>query len=110
MGGWEGGSVGRTQHVCTSTRKRTYISMCCFLAVLEPHTLSLIVKLTSQTLFCAYCFPCALLSHAQYQTIAGVLRFDTAEAVFTFVEVPSEPVPSLLRGFSAPVKVGGWKH
>ncbi|PNW83978.1 hypothetical protein CHLRE_04g213250v5 [Chlamydomonas reinhardtii] len=35
----------------------------------------------------------------------GVLRFDTAEAVFTFVEVPSEPVPSLLRGFSAPVKM-----
>ncbi|KAG2426656.1 hypothetical protein HXX76_012967 [Chlamydomonas incerta] len=36
----------------------------------------------------------------------GVLRFDTAEAVFTFVEVgPAEPVPSLLRGFSAPVKM-----
>ncbi|KAG2426781.1 hypothetical protein HXX76_012837 [Chlamydomonas incerta] len=36
----------------------------------------------------------------------GVLRFETAEAVFTFVEVgPAEPVPSLLRGFSAPVKL-----
>ncbi|KXZ50521.1 hypothetical protein GPECTOR_16g696 [Gonium pectorale] len=35
----------------------------------------------------------------------GVLRFETAEASFTFVDVPSEPVPSLLRDFSAPVKM-----
>ncbi|KAG2500410.1 hypothetical protein HYH03_001981 [Edaphochlamys debaryana] len=35
----------------------------------------------------------------------GVLRFDTPEATFTFLEVPAEPVPSLLRGFSAPVKM-----
>ncbi|GFR41652.1 hypothetical protein Agub_g2389 [Astrephomene gubernaculifera] len=35
----------------------------------------------------------------------GVLRFETTEATFTFLDVPSEPVPSLLRGFSAPVKM-----
>ncbi|CAN5134254.1 aminopeptidase N [soil metagenome] len=32
-----------------------------------------------------------------------VLVLDQAEQVFTFVNVASEPVPSLLRGFSAPV-------
>ena len=34
-----------------------------------------------------------------------VLSLTRAEQSFTFVEVPSEPVPSLLRGFSAPVIV-----
>ena len=32
-----------------------------------------------------------------------VLVVDDAKSFFTFVDVPSEPVPSLLRGFSAPV-------
>jgi aminopeptidase N len=34
-----------------------------------------------------------------------VLRVDAAEQSFTFVNVPAEPVPSLLRDFSAPVRV-----
>ena len=34
-----------------------------------------------------------------------VLEFDSAEATFTFEGVDAEPVPSLLRDFSAPVKL-----
>jgi len=34
-----------------------------------------------------------------------VLRIDRAEQSFTFVDVPEPPVPSLLRGFSAPVRL-----
>jgi len=34
-----------------------------------------------------------------------VLRCDAATNSFTFTDVPVEPVPSLLRGFSAPVKL-----
>lgn len=34
-----------------------------------------------------------------------VLLLDGAEKTFTFVNVPERPVPSLLRGFSAPVKL-----
>ncbi|MGE0418957.1 MAG: aminopeptidase N [Acetobacteraceae bacterium] len=36
-----------------------------------------------------------------------VLLADRAETRFTFVDVASPPVPSLLRGFSAPVKLSG---
>jgi aminopeptidase N len=36
-----------------------------------------------------------------------VLLSTEAEQSFTFVDVPSAPVPSLLRGFSAPVKLSG---
>ncbi|GLI71085.1 hypothetical protein VaNZ11_016002 [Volvox africanus] len=35
----------------------------------------------------------------------GVLRFEEAESSFQFEGVEVEPVPSLLRGFSAPVKM-----
>ncbi|PNH07130.1 M1 family aminopeptidase [Tetrabaena socialis] len=35
----------------------------------------------------------------------AVLRFESSEASFTFLEVAAEPVPSLLRGFSAPVRL-----
>jgi aminopeptidase N len=38
---------------------------------------------------------------------ARVLLFDKAEQSFTFDDVPAPPVPSLLRGFSAPVKLVG---
>jgi len=41
-------------------------------------------------------------------TAAGgtrVLRVDAAEQEFRFVNVPAKPLPSLLRGFSAPVRV-----
>ncbi|CAI7848912.1 unnamed protein product, partial [Closterium sp. NIES-53] len=34
-----------------------------------------------------------------------VLRFNKAEQDFTFTDVPQRPVPSLLRGFSAPVRL-----
>jgi aminopeptidase N len=34
-----------------------------------------------------------------------VLRVTQAEQDFTFVNIPEEPVPALLRGFSAPVKL-----
>ena len=34
-----------------------------------------------------------------------VLAVDQPEETFTFVEVPEQPLPSLLRGFSAPVKL-----
>lgn len=34
-----------------------------------------------------------------------VLAVDQAEQTFTFVDVPEQPLPSLLRGFSAPVKL-----
>ncbi len=36
-----------------------------------------------------------------------VLALKEAEQSFTFVDVPARPVPSLLRGFSAPVKLSG---
>jgi aminopeptidase N len=36
-----------------------------------------------------------------------VLLADQAETSFTFLDVPARPVPSLLRGFSAPVKLSG---
>ncbi|MGL5361260.1 MAG: DUF3458 domain-containing protein, partial [Bosea sp. (in: a-proteobacteria)] len=35
----------------------------------------------------------------------GVVVLDQAAATITFNDVPSEPVPSLLRGFSAPVRL-----
>lgn len=34
-----------------------------------------------------------------------MLRFDQESAEYVFTGVDSEPVPSLLRGFSAPVKM-----
>jgi aminopeptidase N len=43
------------------------------------------------------------------EAVAGtrVLLASGAETTFTFVDVASPPVPSLLRGFSAPVKLSG---
>jgi aminopeptidase N len=46
--------------------------------------------------------------HLEGQGAVGtstVLRCDAASNSFTFTDVPVEPVPSLLRGFSAPVKL-----
>ena len=34
-----------------------------------------------------------------------MLELTEAEQSFTFENIPSEPIPSLLRGFSAPVKL-----
>jgi aminopeptidase N len=36
---------------------------------------------------------------------SGVLELRKAEETFVFADLPGEPVPSLLRGFSAPVKL-----
>ena len=35
----------------------------------------------------------------------AVLEFDKEEASFVFTDVPAPPVPSILRDFSAPVKL-----
>lgn len=37
--------------------------------------------------------------------VSQVLRFTEAEQSFTFSNIPERPVPSLLRGFSAPVRL-----
>jgi aminopeptidase N len=42
---------------------------------------------------------------AQAASAERLLVLDQAERSWTFVDVPCEPVPSLLRGFSAPVKL-----
>ncbi len=44
-----------------------------------------------------------LSGEAQSTGVERVLVLDAAEQTFVFEGVPSEPVPSLLRGFSAPV-------
>jgi aminopeptidase N len=49
--------------------------------------------------------PLQLAGEAVAGAATRVLRVDAAEQVFTFVNVPVAPVPSLLRGFSAPVRV-----
>ncbi|WP_445990010.1 aminopeptidase N [Chromobacterium haemolyticum] len=49
--------------------------------------------------------PLQLVGEAEAQGGTRVLDVKAAEQSFTFVGVPAEPVPSLLRGFSAPVKL-----
>ena len=49
--------------------------------------------------------PLRLDGEAEAQGGTRVLDVKEAEQSFTFVGVPAEPVPSLLRGFSAPVKL-----
>lgn len=49
--------------------------------------------------------PLRLEGEAEAQGGTRVLDVKAAEQSFTFVDVPAEPVPSLLRGFSAPVKL-----
>ena len=48
-----------------------------------------------------------LTLEGEHQAVAGgrVLQLTEAQQTFTFVDVPCAPVPSLLRGFSAPVKL-----
>src|SRR5690606_23273892 len=41
----------------------------------------------------------------QAQGTSRVLALTEAEQAFTFVDIPEQPLPSLLRGFSAPVKL-----
>jgi len=47
----------------------------------------------------------AIATRGRGDTGTMVLELKKAEETFVFTEVPEEPVPSLLRGFSAPVKV-----
>ncbi|KUM02634.1 aminopeptidase N [Chromobacterium subtsugae] len=49
--------------------------------------------------------PLRLKGEAEAAGASRVLDVKAAEQSFTFVDIPAEPVPSLLRGFSAPVKL-----
>ncbi len=46
-----------------------------------------------------------LAGEAEASGSSRVLAVTAAEQSFTFVDVPTQPLPSLLRGFSAPVKL-----
>ncbi len=45
------------------------------------------------------------VSGGEFNTKTKVLALKESQQTFTFANVPSKPVPSLLRGFSAPVKL-----
>ncbi|CAO3427245.1 aminopeptidase N [Azospirillum argentinense] len=49
--------------------------------------------------------PLRLTGEAEPAGTSRTLHITEAEQTFTFVDVPARPVPSLLRGFSAPVKL-----
>ncbi|MGY0712482.1 aminopeptidase N [Azospirillum argentinense] len=49
--------------------------------------------------------PLGLTGEAEPAGTSRTLHITEAEQTFTFVDVPARPVPSLLRGFSAPVKL-----
>ncbi len=49
--------------------------------------------------------PVRLMGEHSGTTGTRVLQLRQPEETFVFVDVPHEPVPSLLRGFSAPVKI-----
>ncbi|MDH4610742.1 aminopeptidase N [Pseudomonas sp. BN102] len=49
--------------------------------------------------------PLRLSGEAAPQGGSRVLALNEAEQQFTFVDIPERPLPSLLRGFSAPVKL-----
>ncbi|MGH7153098.1 MAG: DUF3458 domain-containing protein, partial [Acetobacteraceae bacterium] len=51
--------------------------------------------------------PTRLAGEAAAQSGTRVLLLTKAEQRFTFTDVPERPVPSLLRAFSAPVKLAG---
>jgi aminopeptidase N len=51
--------------------------------------------------------PTRLAGEASATIGSRVLLLDSAEMRFVFEDVPAAPVPSLLRGFSAPVKLAG---
>ncbi|MEE3500556.1 aminopeptidase N [Acidiphilium acidophilum] len=50
--------------------------------------------------------------HGDAEPVMGtrLLMLDAAEARFTFTDVAAEPTPSLLRGFSAPVRLTGYSR
>ncbi len=49
--------------------------------------------------------PLRLQGEAQAGAASRVFAIDQAEQVLTFVDIAEQPLPSLLRGFSAPVKL-----
>ncbi|HEX6243345.1 MAG TPA: DUF3458 domain-containing protein, partial [Polyangiales bacterium] len=49
--------------------------------------------------------PLTLVGERAEGETTRLLNLDRAEATFTFCQIPEEPVPSLLRGFSAPVRL-----
>ncbi len=49
--------------------------------------------------------PLRLTGEAEPAGTSRTLHITEADQTFTFVDVPARPVPSLLRGFSAPVKL-----
>jgi len=49
--------------------------------------------------------PLRLLGEAAASSTSRVLSVTEAEQTFTFIDIPAKPLPSLLRGFSAPVKL-----
>ncbi|WP_035676166.1 aminopeptidase N [Azospirillum brasilense] len=49
--------------------------------------------------------PLRLTGEAEPAGTSRILHITEAEQAFQFVDVPARPVPSLLRGFSAPVKL-----
>ncbi|MHA6494446.1 aminopeptidase N [Pseudomonas borbori] len=49
--------------------------------------------------------PVRLQGEAASDALSRVIAITEAEQVVTFVDVPEQPLPSLLRGFSAPVKL-----
>ncbi|WP_306581102.1 aminopeptidase N [Dokdonella sp.] len=49
--------------------------------------------------------PLRLAGEASAGASERVLLLDTAQASWCFLDVPAEPVPSLLRGYSAPVRL-----
>ncbi len=51
--------------------------------------------------------PTRLAGENRQQTETRVLLLEEAQQSFVFEDVPAAPVPSLLRGFSAPVKLTG---
>jgi aminopeptidase N len=51
--------------------------------------------------------PTRLAGESESRTGTRVLALSEERQIFRFVDLPTEPVPSLLRGFSAPVKLKG---
>jgi aminopeptidase N len=68
----------------------------------EPYHIPLALALLDSS---GHELPLRLESEAQAGATTRVLELRRAEQTFRFVEVPQKPVPSLLRNFSAPVKL-----
>jgi aminopeptidase N len=69
--------------------------------VKEPYVIPLALGLVARD--DGRALPLRLEGEGQAQGTERVLVLDEAKSFYTFVDVDAEPVPSLLRGFSAPV-------